>query len=70
MTHERPSLADLTKRYRRAKGTLAKAREALIDGIRAEYADGMKQADIVRAIDHEWTGEQVRKVVTKPPEQA
>ncbi len=58
-----PPLADLTARYRQAQEDLEAARKALMDGIRAEYAGGARQADIVRAIDHVWTPEYVRKIV-------
>lgn len=67
MTADRPSLAELTETYRAAKGGYEEAREALAAGVRAEHAAGMRQADIVRAIDHEWTGEYVRKLIKKPP---
>lgn len=56
-------LAKLTGRYRRATADLEAARAALIAGLRTAKASGMKQADMVRAIDHEWTREYVRKVV-------
>jgi hypothetical protein len=57
------SLAELTKRYRKAKKDLDDARDALIAGIRRDYSDGTRQADIVREIDHEWTTEYVRKIL-------
>ena len=65
MTGEQPppSLAELTERYRKASEDLEDARKALIEGIRAEYAAGTRQADIVRSIDHVWTPEYVRKIV-------
>jgi hypothetical protein len=69
MTTEGPSLAALTKKYRRAKDALNTARTELAAAVRAEYAAGMRQADIVRAIDHEWSGEHVRGVLKKAPEQ-
>jgi hypothetical protein len=56
-------LRELTERYRQANRQLADARQALIERIRAEYAAGKRQADIVREIDHEWTGEYVRKIL-------
>lgn len=58
-----PPLADLTARYRQAQEALEAARTALMAGIRAEYEAGKRQADIVRAIDHVWTPEYVRKIV-------
>lgn len=57
-------LGDLTEQYREATAALNKARSNLIAGLRAASASGMKQADMVRAIDHEWTREYVRKVMT------
>ncbi|MTD55729.1 hypothetical protein [Amycolatopsis pithecellobii] len=58
-----PSLTQLVDHYRRAQNDLEDARLALIDGIRTEYAAGMRQADIVRGIDHVWSDEYVRKIV-------
>jgi hypothetical protein len=57
------TLRELTETYRRAAKALEQAREALIEGIRAERAAGKRQADIVREIDHEWTREYVAKVL-------
>jgi hypothetical protein len=57
-------LALLADEYRQAKEALDKARGALVAEIRAAAtAAGMKQADIIRATDHVWTREQVRKIV-------
>jgi hypothetical protein len=64
-----PSLAELTEKYRHADAELKAARDSLAAGIRAEYAAGMRQADIVRAIDHVWTGEYVRKLIKNAPKQ-
>ncbi|TDP90526.1 hypothetical protein [Labedaea rhizosphaerae] len=58
-----PDLAELTQQYRAATAALGEARDALADGIRDAYAAGMRQADIVRGIDHEWSGEYVRKIL-------
>lgn len=63
----RAELADLTAEYRRTKGEFEDAREALTAGVRSAADDGMRQADIVRAIDHEWTGEHVRKILKNRP---
>ncbi|MCU1685307.1 MAG: hypothetical protein JWQ81_6046 [Amycolatopsis sp.] len=68
MTAKRASLTELTEKYRHAKAELERARDSLIAGVRAEYAAGKRQADIVREIDHEWTGEYVRKLVKSAPE--
>jgi hypothetical protein len=65
----RTELASLTAKYRRTKGQFEEAREALTAGVRAAADDGMRQADIVRAIDHEWTGEHVRKILKNRPEE-
>lgn len=66
MTDYNETLAQLTETYRAAKEQLEAARRELIKGVRAADASGMRQADIVRAIGHEWTREYVRKVVTGP----
>lgn len=58
-----PDLATLTRRYRDATKALEKARDQLAEGIRAASAAGTRQADIVRAIDHEWTREYVAKIL-------
>lgn len=65
----RAELAHLTAEYRRTKGEFEDAREALTAGVRAAADGGMRQADIVRAIDHEWTGEHVRKILKNRPEE-
>lgn len=49
--------------YRRARDTYRQAREALTAAIKAAYRDGMKQAEILRAIDHVWEREWVRTVL-------
>lgn len=58
-------LADLAERYREASRQLDAARAELIAGLRAASEGGMRQADMVRAIDHEWTREYVRKVLAR-----
>lgn len=63
MTEPPATLRELTENYRRASKTLEQAREALIEGIRRERAAGMGPAANVREIDHEWTGEYVRKIL-------
>jgi len=63
----RAKLAELTAEYRRTKDEFEDAREALTAGVRTAADDGMRQADIVRAIDHEWTGEHVRKILKNRP---
>lgn len=65
----RAALADLTAEYRRTKGEFEHAREALTAGVRKAADGGMRQPDIVRAIDHEWTGEHVRKILKNRPEE-
>ena len=64
---DEPTLAELTERYRTATEAQAEARDALADGIRAAFAVGKRQADIVREIDHVWTREYVAKVLKKQP---
>lgn len=66
---KRAELADLTATYRQTKGDFEDAREALTAGVRDAAGGGMRQADIVRAIDHEWTGEHVRKILKNRPEE-
>lgn len=48
-------LTKLTADYRRAKAKMDAARDALAEGVRQAYAGGERKADIIRAIDHEWT---------------
>ncbi|MFE5568909.1 hypothetical protein ACFQ68_28265 [Amycolatopsis japonica] len=57
------TLAGLTADYRAAMAAAEVARTALTAGIQAAYRAGARQADIVRAIDHEWSGEYVRRIV-------
>lgn len=66
----RAELAKLTATYRQTKSDFEDAREALTAGVRDAHDGGMRQADIVRAIDHEWTGEHVRKILKNRPEEA
>jgi len=53
------ALRRTTDRYRREKKRAAdierKASAELAEAIRTAYADGMKKADIIRAIDHVWS---------------
>jgi hypothetical protein len=67
---KRAELANLTATYRRTKDDFDEAREALTASVRDAADGGMRQADIVRAIDHEWTGEHVRKILKNRPEEA
>jgi hypothetical protein len=39
----------------RAERIVVPARAQLADTIRAAYSDGMRKADIIRAIDHVWS---------------
>lgn len=64
---KRAELAELTATYRKTKGDFEDAREALTASVRSAADRGMRQADIVRAIDHEWTGEHVRKILKNRP---
>lgn len=63
MTDHVENLANLTERYRAARKQLEDARAGLIEGLKTAAGDGMRQADMIRAIDHEWTREHVRKVL-------
>jgi hypothetical protein len=56
-------LARLATRYRNATERLATARAELIKELRAAHAAGMRQMELVRAIDHEWTREYVAKIL-------
>jgi len=58
MTDHQRALAKAAADYRR----LQAAREKLIDTIRAAAADGVRQVDILRATEHIWTREQVRRI--------
>jgi len=58
MTDHAKVLASAAAEYRR----LLDAREKLIKAIRAAQADGVRQVDILEAIDHMWTREQLRKL--------
>jgi hypothetical protein len=51
-------LAEAAAEYRR----FADARKKLTEAVRAAHADGVRQVDILRATDHVWTREQVRRV--------
>lgn len=59
--HEK-KLGQLADRYRAATRDLENARDALVEEIRAAMVDGMKQADVLRATDHVWTREMIRRV--------
>jgi hypothetical protein len=52
-------LHDAAQNYRRARKRaeqiVVPARADLADAIRAAYSDGMRKADILRAIDHVWS---------------
>lgn len=52
-------LHDAAQNYRRARDraeqVIVPARAELADAIRAAYSDGMRKADILRAIDHVWS---------------
>jgi hypothetical protein len=58
MTDHAKVLANAAAEYRR----LLDAREKLIKAIREAQADNVRQVDILEAIDHLWTREQVRKL--------
>jgi peptide methionine sulfoxide reductase MsrA len=64
MTDHQAILADRAKQYRSARQQFNEAREALSEAVRAATQAEMRQADIVRAINHLWTREHVRKIVT------
>jgi allophanate hydrolase subunit 1 len=61
------SLGQLTAEYRDATDKLADVRDHLAAAVRAEFAAGKRQADIVREIDHVWTREYVAKLIKNPP---
>jgi hypothetical protein len=65
----RAELAKLTANYRRTRDEHEDARKVLMAGVRAAADGGMRQADIVRAIDHEWSGEHVRKILKNRTEE-
>lgn len=78
MNERAQKLRRAVTRYRReqkrADDIKAKASAELKDAIRDAYADGngMKKADILRAIDHEWSRTWVDQAIsgrTKPSEQ-
>ena len=52
-------LHDAAQNYRRARQhaeqVIVPARAELTNAIRAAYTDGMRKADILRAIDHVWS---------------
>jgi hypothetical protein len=60
-------LRDAAQRYRsareRAEQIVVPARTQLADAIRAAYSDGMRKADIIRAIDHVWSRQWVDETV-------
>jgi hypothetical protein len=62
MTDHEKALATAANAYRRANAQADRARKALTDAIRAADADQMRQVDILRATDHVWTREQVRRI--------
>lgn len=50
------------KRYRAARARMDAAADDLAAAVRKATADGMRQVDILRAIDHVWTREYLRKL--------
>ncbi|GIH07447.1 hypothetical protein Rhe02_55140 [Rhizocola hellebori] len=61
VTDHEEALAQAAADYRR----FLDARQKLGDAIRAADAAGMRQVDILKATDHVWTREQVRRVCLK-----
>lgn len=51
----RRAVARYRREQKRADDIKAKASDDLKQAIRAAYADGLKKADILRGIDHEWS---------------
>lgn len=67
MSDHSPELREAAKRYRRARERaeqiVVPARTQLAETIRAAYSDGMRKADILRAIDHVWSRQWVDETV-------
>lgn len=55
-------LAAAARRYRKAQDAMERSRTELSQLVRDAADAGMRQADIVRAIDHVWTREHVHRV--------
>lgn len=62
MAQHEKKLAEKAGRYRIASAELAAAREELRRSILDADGDGMRQVDILRATNHVYTREQVRKI--------
>lgn len=58
MTDHAKALAQAAADYRE----LLAARQRLIEAIRVADADGVRQVDILKATNHVWTREQVRRI--------
>lgn len=58
VTDREQRLAAAAARYRE----LQAARDELIEAIRDADSSGMRQVDILKATDHVWTREQVRRI--------
>lgn len=65
-TDHAEKLSKLAADYRRAVKALDDARQALAKGVRDADRDEVRQGDILKATNHVWTREQVRRVVARP----
>lgn len=59
----RERLAQAARRYRKAQAALEHSRDDLAELVREASHDGVRQADILRATDHVWTREHVRRIL-------
>lgn len=59
--HEK-HLAQAAQAYRRKRTEMGAAQDALAVRVRAAAAAGVRQVDILRAIDNVWTREYLRKL--------
>lgn len=60
-------LAAAARRYRKAQAALSQSRDELAQLARDASAAGMRQADILRATDHVWAREHLRRVLDQEP---
>lgn len=60
-------LAAAARRYRKAQAALQQARDELAQLVRDASEAGVRQADILRATDHVWAREHVRRVLDQEP---
>jgi hypothetical protein len=66
MTDHEQALAERAAAYSGQLVRLANARNDLAEEVRAAHRDGMRKADILRAIDHVWSREWLDRTIAEP----